>query len=447
MQRKYSNFRKLPKKGIRKEQLFHILNQYKKQDVDWPNGKIWGLVYYAGKEHTKLLSEVYEMFFYENALSPSAFPSLIRMEAEIVSTLIRLLGGDKNSAGTMTSGGTESILLAVKSYRDFFKEKKPQIDIPEMIIPITAHPAFLKAAHYFNVKPVIVPVDKDFKANTNAVDKACNKNTIMIVASSPSFPQGVIDPIYELGRLALDYGIGLHIDACLGGCFLPFLKKMGYEIPDFDLNVPGVTSLSADLHKYGYSAKGASAILYKNKELRRYQFFVSSSWPGGLYASPSMLGTRPGGAIAAAWLALMSLGENGYLDLVRETINATNKLKSEINKISGLNILGKPDMSVFSFTSTNANIFAIADRIEKKGWRINRQTNPDSLHIIVTLNHIKVIDKFLEDLNTCVIEELKHPTKNQIRTRVIIYDHEKNYDEIDDTREYLINILEKNYSL
>ena len=269
----------------------------------------------------------------------------------------------------------------------------------------------------------------------------------MIVASAPSFPQGVIDPIPDLGCLAKKLGIGLHIDACLGGFFLPFLKKIDYKLPDFDFTIPGVTSISVDLHKYGYAAKGASAILYKKSEYRRYQFFVTADWPGGLYASPSMLGSRSGGAIAAAWASMMSLGEKGYLNSVKLTIEGTKRIISGIREISGLKILGNPDMSVFSFTSTKANIFAIADRMEKKGWRINRQTNPNSLHMIMTLNHLDSIAPFLEDLNTCVYKELKNPTDIKYNSRVMIYDHRKEGSQIENVNNYLIRKLEENYTL
>jgi glutamate/tyrosine decarboxylase-like PLP-dependent enzyme len=391
------------------------------------------------------------MFCSENPLGPAAFPSLKKLEAEVVQMILSILGNDESTVGTMTSGGTESIMLSVKAHRDYFRALKPDLKDPEMIIPVSAHPAFLKAAQYCDVAPVVVPVGLDYKADPEEIGRACNERTIMIVASAPSFPQGVVDPIPDLGAIAVSLGVGLHVDACLGGFFLPFLRKLGHDVPDFDFSVPGVTAISADLHKYGFAAKGASAILYRNAEYRRRQFFVSTEWPGGLYSSPAMLGTRPGGLIAAAWSALMSLGEAGYLALVEKTMDGTKKIIRGINAIPGLEIVGKPDMSVFSFTSTRENIFGIADRMEGKRWWMNRQDNPASLHMIVTPNHLQAIDDFLKDLKESVMEEHENPSVLASEDRNIIYGGKTggNNECMDakDTREYLFQNLEQNYQL
>lgn len=436
-----------PRRGLDNSELFERLQSARRNDADWLHGRLWGLVYYAGEEHTELLAKVYKMFYSENSLGPSAFPSLRKLEAEVVQMTLSLLGGDDSTAGTMTSGGTESIMLSVKAHRDYFRARNPKSEKTEMIIPVSAHPAFLKAARYFDIEPILVPLGADYKADPEGIKRACNERTMMIVLSAPSFPCGVVDPIPDIGAIALSSGIGLHVDACLGGFFLPFMRKLGYDVPDFDFSVPGVTAISADLHKYGFASKGAAAILYRNAEYRRSQFFVSTEWPGGLYASPAMLGTRPGGIIAAAWSALMSLGEEGYMALVRKTMAGTKEIILGIDAIPGLEIVGKPDMSVFSFASRRENIFGVADRMEGKGWWMNRQDHPESLHMIVTPNHLQAIDAFLKDLRDSVMEEHENPSAPVSANHNIIYGGKTECMGTEDAEEYLFRKLEQNYQV
>ncbi|MGC9336215.1 MAG: pyridoxal phosphate-dependent decarboxylase family protein, partial [Anaerolineae bacterium] len=276
------------------------MQQLRDQDARWQEGKTWSLVYDAGEELTEFLKQAYTLFFSENGLNPMAFPSLRRFEAEAVSMTASLLGGSERTAGNMTSGGTESILMAVKTARDWARSHDPANDAPEMVLPASAHPAFDKAAHYFCVRAVHVPVGTDFRADVEAITRAITPRTILLVGSAPSYPHGVVDPIADLAGVAREHGLLCHVDACVGGFLLPFVRRLGYPVPDFDLGVPGVTSISVDLHKYGYAAKGASVILYDSRELRRHQFFVHTGWPGGIYPSPTMAGTRPAGPIAAA---------------------------------------------------------------------------------------------------------------------------------------------------
>ena len=240
-----------------------------------------------------------------------AFPSLKKFEADVIAMTASLLGGDDETVGNLTTGGTESILMAVKTAREWGRAKRPGVAAPEMILPASAHPAFDKAAHYFDVKAIRVPVARDLRADVNAMRDALTRNTILIVGSAPSYPHGVVDPISDIASIAHAQEILCHVDACVGGFVLPFVRKLGYAIPDFDLRVPGVTSLSVDLHKYAYAAKGASVILYKNRALRRHQFFATTDWSGGIYISPTMTGTRAGGAIAAAFAVLNFLGAEG----------------------------------------------------------------------------------------------------------------------------------------
>jgi sphinganine-1-phosphate aldolase len=400
----------LPKEGIPRTELLKIMEEASKGDANWKNGRMWGLVNRASDEHTDLLKEVFTMFFSENALSPFAFPSLKKFESEVISMTIDLLGGNRRACGSMTSGGTESILLAVKTYRDWARDKIPEIKEPEMLLPGSGHPSFEKAGKYFDVKPIYVPIDdKSYRADVKAMKDKLTENTILIVGSAPDYPRGVIDPITELGALAKENGIGMHVDACLGGYLLPFVRKLGYDIPDFDFSVPGVTSISADIHKYGYGAKGSSTILYRNDNLLKYQYCATIDWSGGIYASPAMQGSRPAGTIAAAWAALNSLGENGYLKLAKVVMDITKKLIDGIEQIPELYILGKPHMSVFSFTSDKFHIYNVADAMERRGWHLDRMQFPPAIHLTINPPQSKVVEPFLKDLNESVEEVKKNP--------------------------------------
>ncbi len=400
---------KIPENGINREEILRELEDIHKGDANWKEGRTWSLVYYAGEEHNEFLKKVYNTFFSENGLNPMAFPSLKRFEAEVLSMSADMLGGDDRVVGAMTTGGTESILMAVKTYREWGKAKK-KIEKPEMVLPISAHPAFEKAAHYFSVKPVHYAVGEDYRADVAAARECINENTVLLVGSAPSYPHGVVDPIPELAALALEKEIGMHVDSCLGGYLLPFVKKLGYPIPDYDFRAPGVTSISADVHKYGFAAKGASVVLYKNAALRRHQFFVYPDWPGGLYGSPSMTGTRPGGSIAAAWAALRAFGVDGYMKNAEKIMNITIKLRDGVAAVPGVKIIGKPDMSVFAFTTDEVDVFAVADELEKRGWHIDRQQSPNCLHVMVTLAHEHISDQFVSDLKSSVEYLKENPT-------------------------------------
>jgi len=376
----------------------------REHDARWRKGKTWSLVFHGGNDVIELLEEAYALFLSENALNPMAFPSLKRFEAEVVSMTAALLGGDEDTVGNMTSGGTESILMAVKTARDWARSARPEVKAPEMILPATAHPAFEKAAHYFGVKSVRTAVGPDFRADVAAAEAAMTANTILIVGSAPSYPQGMVDPIVDLANLARQHGLLCHVDACVGGFMLPFVHRLGYPVPPFDLAVPGVTSLSADLHKYGYAAKGASVILYRDSELRRHQFFVHTAWSGGIYASPTMTGTRPGGAIAAAWAIMNYLGQEGYQELAATVMDTCRRLKEGIERLEGVHVLGDPPMSLLALASDELNIFEIGDALAQRGWHLDRQQGPESLHLTVTYAHAAVADQFLHDLAEAVQE-------------------------------------------
>lgn len=367
-------------------------------DARWKEGRAFSLVFFAGDEVLALVKEAYALFFSENGLNPMAFPSLKKFEAEVVAMTASLLGGDEETAGNMTSGGTESLLMAVKTARDWARAKRPSITVPEMILPATAHPAFHKAAHYFTVKPVIVPVDANFRADVDAVQAAITPNTILLVGSAPSYPQGAMDPIPEMAQVAREHDLLMHVDACVGGMMLPFVRKLGYTVPDYDLSVPGVTSLSVDLHKYGYAPKGASVLLYKTHALRRYQFYVHTDWAGGIYASPTLMGTRPGGAIAGAWAVINFLGEEGYLQIADTVMQTATKLRKGIDAVSGLAVLGEPVMSVMAIGSRGLNVYEVGDEMSARGWYLDRQQFPASLHLTVNYAHSVSADSFMRDV-------------------------------------------------
>lgn len=400
---------RLPTASTPPDEVLLRLRERREKDAQWHKGRTFSLVYHAGDAHTELLQQAYRLYFAENALNPMAFPSLLQMENEVVAMTAGLLGGDDAVAGTMTSGGSESLLMAVKTYRDKARAERPELGQPEMVLPISAHPALLKAAHYLGVRPVLCPVGEDFRVDLAAVERALTDRTICIVGSAPSYPQGVVDPIERLGELALARGIGLHVDACLGGFMLPFLSKLGHAVPPFDFRVPGVTSISADLHKYGFAAKGASTILYRSEALRRHQFFAHTDWPGGLFASTTMLGTRPGGAIAAAWAALTALGEEGYLRMAAGIMQTTRALQEGISRIADLRILGRPVMSVFAFAAERTNLMAVADAMELRGWHIDRQLAPSSIHLMLTPAHAGIVAPYLHDLKECTEHVAAHP--------------------------------------
>ncbi len=388
---------KLPTAGKPHDELLAEMRALQDGDADWHSGRIWSLVYFAGDDVAEVLKEAYTTFLYTNGLSVAAFRSLQKLESEVIAMTAELLGGSE-AVGNMTSGGTESILMAIKTARDMARDKRPGLTEPEMVLPVTAHPAFEKGAHYFGVKPVHIPVREDFRADLEAAKAAISDDTVLIAGSAPCYPYGTIDPIPELAALAQERGIGCHVDACVGGFLLPFLPRLGYEVPPWGFSVPGVTSISADLHKYGYAARGSSTVMYRNKEIRRHQFFSYADWPGGLYGSPTMAGSRPGGAIAAAWAVLNYLGEDGYVRLARTVMETARKLMDGINAIDGLHVMGEPDASIFSFASDTVDIYAVADVMDTRGWHLDRQQMPPKLHLVVTPAHEKIAGVFLADL-------------------------------------------------
>lgn len=400
----------LPSQGLSSSAVLERLKEYSSMDVFWQEGKASGAVYSGEEKLTELLIKAYGDFAWSNSLHPDIFPGLRKIEAEIVRMTCSLFNGGPDSCGCVTSGGTESILMACKAYRDLALEKG--IKTPEIVAPQSAHAAFDKAASYFGMKIVRVPLNKMMEVDVRAMRRAISRNTAMLVCSAPQFAHGVIDPIPEVAKLAVKYKIPLHVDACLGGFLIVFMEKAGYPLEQpFDFRVEGVTSISADTHKYGYAPKGSSVVLYSDKKYRNYQFFVSADWQGGIYASPSIAGSRPGGISAACWAALMYFGENGYVESTKQIIKTARFLKSELENIKGIFVFGNPQLSVIALGSREFDIFRLSNMMTAKGWNLNQLQFPPSIHFCITLVHTRkrVATQFLKDVRESVTQIMKNP--------------------------------------
>jgi sphinganine-1-phosphate aldolase len=389
----------LSEKGVSGIELSKRLQTLKLDDARWDLGKVFGFVYHPGEPFAKLSEEYLKAFLYESTLNPSTFPSLKGFEKDITRMAVEMMQGNDRVAGNITSGGSESIFLALKVARDSQAETGPDHSRREVILPETAHPAFLKACHYLGLKAVIVPVGDDKRADAMAMEEAITERTILLACSAPCFPYGVVDPVREIGRLARKHRVLLHVDACMGGFMFPFLEELGYPVPGFDFRIPGVTSISLDAHKYGYAPKGVSIILYKSRKLRRAQFFVHTDWCGGIFASTTFMGTKGGGPVAGCWAIMNHLGREGYRTIAGQVMKTTEAIKAGIEAHESLHIIGSPDMSVMAFTSDKGDIFNIGDALGTRGWHLDRLQFPDALHLTVTQLNIGKEDEFLKDLD------------------------------------------------
>ena len=404
----------LPDTGRPPEDVLRELRAFGTRDPDFKHGRAWSLVYYLDESYADFLAQAYQVHASANGLNPAAFKSLKRLETEIVSATAGLLHGTEDVCGVVTSGGTESCLLAVKTYRDLARAKRT-VRRPEMILPVTAHVAWFKASEYFDVAVRLLPLDEQFRVDLSGLERLINRNTVMIVGSAPEYPHGLIDPIERMGEIARRHGIPLHVDACVGGFILPFMEMNGTRLPPWDYRVPGVTSIAADLHKYGFGAKGASTITYCNLELLKHQMFVYQDWPGGIFASPALLGTRPGGAYAAAWAALQYFGRSGYRELARRTSEAFGRLRDGIQAIPELQVLGDPQGPLLSYAAREQgfSVYAVGDQLEARGWQVNRVQFPEGLHAMVTAKHLESVDAFLADLRAAVATVKADPSLAQ----------------------------------
>lgn len=389
-----------PENGRSPDELTSALAQWQQSDINWKGGRAFSLVYNsADPELERLQHEVADQFLHENALNPFAYPSLLRMEQEVVAVAAELFGTEPK-AGSLTSGGTESIFLAVYTARE--EARSRGVDRPELLLASTAHPAFTKAAHYLDVEEIRIPVGHDLRADVAAMAEAMSDSTALIVGSSPCYPYGIIDPITEIAALALERGTLCHVDACLGGWLLPFWEEIGEPVPPWNFSVPGVSSLSADIHKYGYCFKGASVVMYRDPALKRRQHFLFDGWPGGIYGSATTAGTRPAPPIAAAWATVQYLGHDGYVAKARMVRDATKQFLAGVRSIEELEVTGQPEMSLFEFSSRAGDdaTGAIGDLMDDRGWHLDRQQG--GLHLMVSPGHLAVTDDFIADLTDAV---------------------------------------------
>ncbi len=415
----FTTYAGIPEKGIERQDILKEMEALKdREESRWKDGFASGAVYHGDEEHIRFLNQVYALNSQTNPLHSDIWPSISKYEGEIVSMTAGMLGGEKEGAsvdpgnkvcGVVSSGGTESILLAMKTYRDWARDKKG-ITRPEMIVPVTAHAAFDKASQYFKINIRHIPVDENYRANVSAAREAITRNTVVMVGSAPSFPHGMVDPIEDLSELARQRGIGFHTDACLGGFVLPWAERLGYDVPPFDFSLPGVTSISADTHKYGYAAKGTSVILYRGLSLRRYQYFKATDWPGGLYFSPTFAGSRSGALSAACWAAMLSVGQEGYLEATKRILEIGTKLKKAIRDMPDLFVLGDP-LWVIAFGSKTLDIYRVMDCMAGKNWSLNGLHKPSCVHLCITLRHTRpgVAERFINDLQSAVAFVKENP--------------------------------------
>ena len=390
--------------GLPRDQVFQALDYFKVNDVRWREGRAFTLTYNAGDDVLAVAEEAYRRYSSENALNTDAFASLRRIQGEVVDIVSEWFNGGTDAAGFMTSGGTESILMAVKAARERGRRERG-ISAPNVVLPTSAHAAFEKGCYYFGLESRRVTVGADWRADPAAMQAAVDDNTVLVVGSAPQYPQGVIDPIPAIAALAAARDINCHVDACMGGVTLTYLAKLGHDIPPWNFEVPGVTSISVDLHKYGYTAKGASVIVHRNKKLRNYQTFVTDNWLGGLYGSSGVLGTKGGGSMAAAWAVMNYLGDDGYCRVTAAARGAAEDLVAGVLSRPSLRLRAQPDTTLVAFGAGDPerlNIFSVADELWKLGWYVDRQGPPDSLHCTVNAVHADKIEEFLADLDVAL---------------------------------------------
>ena len=377
------------------------LEQLQSEDVAWESGILQSHVYAVDPDVEEIAKEAQAMFYHANALLLTFFPSISRMEDDILAMVADMLNAP-GPCGVMTTGGTESNLLAVLAAREYARIHHPSITRPEVVLSYNAHPSFDKACHLFGLDAIRVPLTSDLITDSEGMIDALTDQTVLMVGSAPTFSHGVVDPIPELAAAARSREIPFHVDSCVGGFFLPFMEKNGEPVPQWDFRVEGVTSISADLHKHGYAAKGASIIMFRDPELRDCVSFSFTNWPYGLYATHTIGGTRSGGAVAAAWAVMNYLGEEGYCRIVGKSMDITRQLMDGISEIPGLEIWAKPVMNHFGYGSRTLDTYAIADGMEQRGWVVGRQQSPPAINMHVFPVHEKIIAPYLNDLQDVV---------------------------------------------
>lgn len=387
--------------GRSAEDILADLEQGQRREPSVHDGRLFGLVYPSRRPDLEaLITEVARRYVFGNALNPFKFTELAAFERQVIAAVGTLLNVPEGGGGTMTSGGTESILMSMLVNRE--RSRARGVDRAQILVPMSAHPAYAKAAHYFDMELVRIPLDSGYRADVAAAASLLTPATAVVVASAPNYPYGTIDPVSSLASLAAEHGIGCHVDACIGGFVLPFLERLGRDVPPWDFRVDGVTEISADIHKYGYCPKGASVILHRDPDWRGHQVFLYDDWPSGLYGSPAMAGARPAAPIATAWAAINYLGVAGYTETMRGLMETVAKVRSGIEQIPGLEVVGDPIGPVLAVRSDLVDLFAVADVMDDRGWNLNRNTSPPGIHLMLSPVHADVVDHLLADLRFAV---------------------------------------------
>lgn len=406
-------YHRLPAKGVPAEELLAFLGaQVQREDAGWARGRVSGAVYLGDAAHTALLNKAFGLYSLANPLHPDTWPSVMKLEAEVVAMTAGLVSADcATVCGSTTSGGTESIVLAVKAHRDFYRSERGVTE-PELVCGVSAHAAVDKACALLGVRLIKVPLDAHFCVSVEHVRRALSANTILLYASAPSFAQGAVDPVQELGKLARDWGVGLHVDCCLGGFVLPFAARLGVRVPPFDFGCAGVSSMSIDTHKYGCALKGSSVLLFRTPALRQSQYFCFGDWTGGLYTTPTLAGSRSGGLIAQCWASLLALGEDRFCALAADVLRTTRLVAEGVARIEGLRVLGRAEAMVVCFASAEPmlSVYAVVDAMLRRGWALNSLQRPACAHVCVTALHVGREQELLDALALSVSEARACPS-------------------------------------
>ena len=405
----------MPEQPVSRDQILDELKQMStEEDRKGDSGRVSGSIYSGDHDHYHFQVEAFGYYGHANVLQRDMYPSATKMEAEIIAMTADILHGDEDTGGLVTSGGTESLVTAMLAYREWGRNRG--IARPQIIMPVTAHPGHSKAFHWFDIDAVIAPVDESQKVDLDFVRANINEHTVALVGSAGTYPHGVIDPIPELGQIALENGLGLHVDGCLGGWILAWARDLGYDHTPFDLSVPGVTSISADTHKYGYALKGSSVLLFRPKSLRRGQYILIDGWPGGAYASPGMGGSRSGGLISATWASLLSFGKSGYREIAKDIFRTADEIRAAVVSHPELKLVGDSLWNI-AFTSDQLDIFHVNDGLADLGWRMNGLQFPPALHFCITRPNTKpgVTEDFVRDL-TKAVSYAKNPANPMPRS-------------------------------
>lgn len=394
----------IPPYGRNWEKVKAEMEAAQKDDSPWYNERMFiGGSYFGGEDVVKVANEAYQMYINYNALyATKIFPSLVRYENDIVGALLEMMNAPMRASGSITTGGTESLIMVVKTAHAWACDHHPGATAPEIVVPHAAHPAFDKTAHLMGIKAVRMTQSLDFRADVKAMERAINDNTIMLAASAPSYPFGITDSIIEIAALAEKHGLWLHVDACHGGFIFPFARTLGYSIPDYDFAVPGVTSISVDVHKLGYANKGVSALLLRDASLETYQRYTFEDWPSGTYSTQNLMGSRSGGGTASAWAVLNYLGEAGYLERVGKILDTRDRFLDGIREIDGLEIWGNPEAYLIAFGSNAFDIFAVDEGMAERGWLSSRLLDPPAIHLFLDMSHTSIVDDYLRDLTEVV---------------------------------------------